>query len=236
MATFRQFVNAAGKVSRQLEREANRRRKELEKHQKAAAKLEELQQAKYAVEVFENRIEMLLSVHKECSAPVDWQELAKQSQVPEKPLEDFSKSENARKAYENYTPSRFAKAFGGNSKKARLKEQIDLAVEEDLQANAKRQKEYEEAKHNHETITDIASRLRQKEPTVYIDIINSISPFEEFGYFGTSVEFEVNSANTVTATLTAKSDDVVPKRAKSLTKTGKLSVRDMPKSRFNEIY
>ena len=236
MATFRQFVKAAGKVSRQLEREANRRRKELEKRQKEAAKLEDLQRAEYEVEVFENRIEMLLSVHKECSSHIDWEQLVKQSKAPEEPSEDFSKSENARLAYENYTPSRFAKAFGGNSKKARLKEQIDLAVEADRKAIAERLREYEEAKQNHDTITDITSRLRKKDPTVYIDIVNSVAPFEEFGYFGTSVAFEVNSVDTVTATLTARGDDVVPSRAKSLTKTGKLSVRNMPKSRFNELY
>src|SRR5687767_1321389 len=58
------------------ERESRKRQKELERRVKEEAKLSAQEQARLAVERFDNELEVLLSVHKEQSAPMDWQSFA----------------------------------------------------------------------------------------------------------------------------------------------------------------
>jgi hypothetical protein len=63
-------------AQRRGEREARRRQKELERRVKEQAKLSALEQARLEVEGHENQLEVLLSIHKERSAAVDWHALA----------------------------------------------------------------------------------------------------------------------------------------------------------------
>src|SRR5579859_7396969 len=59
-------------ATRRAERDAQRRQRELEKRAKEQAKLSELEQARLEVDTYENRIEVLLSVHKEQGKSWDW--------------------------------------------------------------------------------------------------------------------------------------------------------------------
>ena len=55
---------------RRQERDAQKRQKDFERRLKERAKLSVLEQARLEVEAHENALEVLLSVHKEQSAPV----------------------------------------------------------------------------------------------------------------------------------------------------------------------
>lgn len=54
-------------AQRRAEREAKRRQRELERQRKQLEKMEELELAAYEVQTFENYVDLLQSVHKECS-------------------------------------------------------------------------------------------------------------------------------------------------------------------------
>ena len=58
--------------SRRTERAAKKRQRELEKLLKARTRLSEMEQARLVVEAFENKLAVLLSVHRETSPAVDW--------------------------------------------------------------------------------------------------------------------------------------------------------------------
>src|SRR5690349_16968642 len=58
--------------ARRSERNSQRHQRELQKRQAQYAKMEALEQAAYEVEVYDNQIEVLLSVHKECGDEIDW--------------------------------------------------------------------------------------------------------------------------------------------------------------------
>lgn len=62
-------------TQRREEREARKRQKELEQLLKEQAKLSMQERARMEVEAHENLIEVLLSVHRESSAPFDWMAL-----------------------------------------------------------------------------------------------------------------------------------------------------------------
>jgi hypothetical protein len=65
---------------RREERTAKKRQRELEKLLKEQAKLSALEQARLEVEAFENKLDVLLSVHRDVSPTVDW--LAAASVLP----------------------------------------------------------------------------------------------------------------------------------------------------------
>lgn len=62
-------------AQRRAERESRRRQRELEKQRQQLEKMQELERAAYEVEVYENHIDLLLSVHKECGTIWNWEEL-----------------------------------------------------------------------------------------------------------------------------------------------------------------
>ena len=65
------------------ERAARKRQNELKRQQVNLEKMQELERANYEVQVYENYLDILLSIHKDCGNPLDWQLI--QSSVP--PLE-----------------------------------------------------------------------------------------------------------------------------------------------------
>jgi len=91
-------------AARAAERDARRRQRELERRQKGLARMQELERARYEVQVCENRIDVLRSVHKECGKPWDWQSV-KSSAPPVEPPERRIHERAARAVLEDYKPS-----------------------------------------------------------------------------------------------------------------------------------
>jgi t-SNARE complex subunit (syntaxin) len=83
-------VRSVGAAVRAAERDAKRRQRELERQEKHYAKMQELEQAAYDVDVYENNIELLQSLHKDCSEQVNWGGIAKTT-APVKPNKSDSK-------------------------------------------------------------------------------------------------------------------------------------------------
>ena len=69
-------VRAMEAAQRRQQRESQRRQRELEQRAKEQAKLSAIEQARLEVETFENRLDGLLSIHKEQSEVLDWEEFA----------------------------------------------------------------------------------------------------------------------------------------------------------------
>jgi len=63
--------------ARAMNRAAVRHQRELQRQQKLIAKMQEAEKAAYEVQVYENYIDLLLSVHKECGEPYDWAEIGR---------------------------------------------------------------------------------------------------------------------------------------------------------------
>ena len=93
--------------------------------QKQAAKLAELQANQLEVKEYENYIELIQNVHRECEHPMYWNNIANS-------LEPYSKNDigpeehKAIEAYENFKPTFTEKIFkkNGERRKSELKNQI----------------------------------------------------------------------------------------------------------------
>lgn len=229
-------VRSIGAAVRAAERDAKRRQRELERQQKQYEKMQELEQAAYEVEVYENYIDVIQSTHKECSSPIDWNEIASSKQ----PAEPQRKNDNeleARQSLESYRPGLIDRLLKREEKKrALLFQKIGEAIQKD-EANykssvSKWEKDTREWK---ESVT-IAKALLDGRGEAKIEAIENLQPFSEISNLGSSLSIAVYDNGILEATINVHGTEIVPSETKSLLKSGKLSVKNMPKGKFNEIY
>jgi hypothetical protein len=112
-------------ASRKADRNAQRRQRELQGRQKEYAKMEALEQAAYEVEVYENQIDVLLSVHKECGEEIDWQSFVERAE-PVKPSFAGKREAHAKSLEQTYAPGFFARLF---KLETRQRKNLAIAIE-----------------------------------------------------------------------------------------------------------
>lgn len=226
-------VQAAVRAS---ERNSRRRQRELERYRHTIAKANEIERAAYEVEVYRNRVEQLVSVHRESSSRIDWQAIA-QVNPPNPPQRTTDHEQSARRQLDTYRPGIVARLFNKvEQEKARLENKIEQEQSKDealfRQALAQHEKEYAEWKEQ----KDFAERLLAGDPASYLEAISEINPFSEISDLGSGVRFEVLNAQLVKAEIAVHGEAVVPRETKSLLKSGKLSTKQTPKGDLNRLY
>lgn len=223
-------------AQRRAEREAKRRQRELERRRKELEKMREIEQAAYEVQVFENYIDVLASIHKDCSESWDWDSI-RSSPPPSKP-ENINKNENkARKEYEEFKPRLMDKIFGRvESKKRELKSAIYQGAQDDEDLFREAMNKYETDYADWEAIRDLAGKLLEKDQNAYLDAIRQTDPFSEINQIGSTIKFNVVNEEIVEAVLQVNGEEVIPKESKRQLKSGKLSTKKMSKTKFYELY
>ena len=229
-------VRSIGAAVRAAERDAKKRQRELERQQNQYEKMQELEQAAYEVDVHENHIDVIQSIHKECSALVDWNQIALSKQ-PKEPKKTKSNEEKAQLILDSYKSGFIDRLFQRVEKKRTLfSQKITEAIKSD-EAHYKSkisswEKETEEWKGN----VGIAKALLDGEAEAKIEAIDHFQPFSEISNLGSSLSISVYDNGILEATINVHGTEIVPSESKSLLKSGKLSVKNMPKGKFNEIY
>jgi len=221
---------------RRAEREAQRRQRELVRQRKQLEKMQELERAAYEVQVYENYIDLLQSVHKECSDVWDW-EAIRCSEPPVKPTTSHTYEESAQAELDKFKPGVFDKLLRRTeSKHAELVRAVEEARQADERENEHALQAYEQEYADWEATCELAGRILAGSAEAYLDAIRQTDPFSDISELGSSIEFRVEKSSLVEATLHVNSEQVIPSEAKSLLKSGKLSEKRMPKSRFHELY
>lgn len=223
-------------MSRRMERESLRRQRELERQRQQYQKMQELEQAKYEVQVYENHIDVLTSLHKECSDRFEWDSLTNK-QKPVEPTRQSTNEDDAIAKVENFKPSGFDKLFSRSEKRLEnLKAQIPRAKSKDerqfLKAKMKYEDEYEEWKE----LTGFSLSILDGDINAYAKAITDIDPFSEIHQIGSEINFEVIDSRLIVAALFVNNNSVIPKDYKTVLKSGKLSIRKLSKTKFFELY
>jgi len=206
------------------ERAEKQRQKELQRQLKEMAKLDEQQRGRLEVESFENELAVLLSVHKQSSDPIDWMALAF-SLPPHAPA--FASTKHLRVFLQT------AFVTGQDQNTDQLLQSAWSQDEEDYWAAcAKYEREYIEWAR----LKFLGQRILARDTSAYSEVISEFSAFGEIANLGASVEFKAHDSSSVQCALVVNGQNVIPSEMKTLTGTGKLSVKTMPKARFHEIY
>lgn len=229
-------MGASSRSSSSWERDARRRQRELERQQKELTKMQELERARYEVNVYENYIEVIRSIHKECGDSWNWTEL-QASNPPHKPQLKNENELAAQKKHDGYVPSFLDKLFHRiNKKRAAFKKEIEKAKESDQFVYKSALSEYEEEYQEWTKVTDLARRICSDDLNAYDETIKQINPFEEIEKIGSSISFDCKSKDLVTCNLQVPDEKIIPKEAKSLLKSGKLSVKQIPQNKYYDLY
>ncbi len=212
--------------SRKNNTSAYKRNAELKEMEAKMAKLEQLQKNQLEVEMYENRLDMIQAIHKECDDDFNWSGIAQTP--PPFDLPNGEIGENERRALsdlENYKPSFFDRLSDKDStKRAELQKAVFEAKEKD-------KSEYEEWK----SLNLLANEVLNRNDSLYLPIIEEMQPFDDLLEFGSGFEFFIYEPDWLEIDFDVNAETVVPKEIKSLTKTGKVSTKQMPKGKYFEI-
>ncbi|MFU1517108.1 hypothetical protein ACM25P_01005 [Vreelandella alkaliphila] len=229
-------VRSVGAAIRAADRDAKRRQRELEKERKYYEKMELLEQAEYEVRAFENYIEIIQSIHKECSDKIDWHRIAG-SESPEVPQKATHNETKASYLASQYKPGLFDRLLGRTERRrAKINEAIPLAKEEDEKEYQSRLEEWKEQVADWEESKGMADRLLNGDKDSKIQVIRELNPFTEISNIGSSIFFQIHPNSIVEAEINVHGTDIVPSKKKTLLQSGKLSMKNMPKGEFYEIY
>lgn len=127
--TVNGFIRSTGAAIRRAEREQQRQAREAAKLFKQQQKLEELTNAAEAARQYDRYVSVLKSIHKDCSAPIDWLQL-RDEKAPGEPKPPAQHETAAKRALESYRPGFFARLFGGEKReRGKLCRQLQKAIE-----------------------------------------------------------------------------------------------------------
>ena len=223
-------------AQRRAEREALKRQRELERQRKQLAKMQELERAAYEVSVYENYIDVLTSIHKDCGQVWDWKEI-QSALPPSKPTKSDENERRAQSNLESYKPGLIDKMLKRvETKRNELATAVEEGKKRDERLYQEALREYEQNYADWEATRELATRILAGEIDAYIDAIKQADPFSEISQLGSSIEFKPYNSKLMEATLHVNSVDVIPNETKTLLNSGKLSVKKITKTRFFELY
>ena len=218
-------LRAIQAAERRRQREAQKRVRELERQAKGQAKLSAIEQARLEVETYENRVELLRSVHKERGEAWDWPAVSA-SLPPPRPQKNSYHEQRANQ--------RFAVLAAEKKETAQFMfEQARLQDEQDFQTAMQ---SYAEQIAEWEKLKKMARRILAGEHKAYTEALVEFNPFAEISDLGSSINFTVHNAELVECALKVRGREIIPTEIKTLTVSEQVSVKAMPKGRFHEIY
>lgn len=222
---YKAELRAVQADERRQHREAQKRQRELERQSKEQAKLSAIEQARLEVSTYENRLELLLSVHKEQGPVWDWPAVAAQLPAPI-PLRNSHHELKARRRACLLPPEKQAGS--------------DPVI---AQARLQDEQDYQQALQNHaaetsglEKLKTLSRRILIGDLKAYTEALVELSPLGELSELGSTIHFTVHGPHLLESVLKVNGIQAIPAEVKSLTTTEKLSVKPMPRARFHELY
>jgi len=200
------------------------------------AKANEIERAAYEVEVYRNRVAQLVSIHREDSCRIDWQRFSSAS-APQPPQRSTAQEESARHRFESYQPGFIARLLRRvDHERSGLEREIDRGRDADEAAYRESCAHYEQQHSEWREQKEFAARVLSGDHAAYLEAIKEVNPFAEIGDLGSAVKFEIVSQYLIKADIFIHGESAVPRESKSLLKSGKLSVKQTPKSEFYRLY
>jgi len=234
--TWRGAMRSLAAASRAAERESNRRHRALLRQQQQLVKQAVLQQASLEAQLYEAQMARLLSVHQECAEAWDWEALA-QVEAPQRPEPMNESEQSAQLMLDQYSPGFFDRLFSREAaKRADLEQRLEQAKEEDRKVNLDRQQHFQKEFEEWQTMTDVAKGVLGHDLESYKKALEEANPLSEISDLGSSITLRSGEPWYMEASIAVRGSDVVPTEIKTLTQSGKLSVKKMPQGQFNQTY
>lgn len=205
---------------------AYQRHSDIQARQREINKMNELEQARLAVEAFENKLDRIHSIHMEADEPVNWIKVRSTNPPYERDKGEIGPNERTATAnLQNYQPGLLARIFNQEEKQEqKLREEI-------FEARKKDEEEYLTWQRD----VRVANKVIEGDIDTYFEVIQEFGPLDDLTEFGSGFEFFCDNPKIMEIEFEVNSGSVVPSEQYSLTKTGKLSRKQMPKGKYYEI-
>lgn len=190
--------------------------------QKQHEKEQELQKNQLLVQEYENYIDVIRNVHKECDEPIDWAGI-NNMEPPFIMGTKGPKQLEAEKKYNSFKPNLIDKMLktGGEKRKQKLWDAIAIA-----------QKEDEEAYENWQSMNEFSASILDGNIEAYYMAIDEAEPFGDLLDYGSDFEIGTDDKDIIHVEFRVKSKAVIPESSMSLTKTGNLSKKNLSKTLY----
>lgn len=221
----RNLTKAIHAAHRRQVRDAQKRQRELAQQAKEQAKLSVLEQARLEVDAYENQLDMLMSVHKEQAEAWDWASEAVSLPLPGPPRRSY---------HENRAKQDLL--MMSSERQAALKDVIELAARKDDREFAEMQQAHVQAKEESARLVSLARRICALESNAFLEAFEEVDPLAELLDYGASAKLSIFNPRVAYCELSVSGTSAVPSEVKTLTSTGKVSVKPMPRARFHEVY
>lgn len=188
-------------------------------------------------EGFANYMEVLKSVHQDCSAPWEWNSLAF-SHPPAAPTPTRLRETFAAGALEGYEPGLLDRLLGRDSKRrAELTMELESARRGDEQENVAALAEHEKAVERWAWFRELANGIIQRNERAYRGAIEHLVGFDELEELGASLTVTEARPDVVAIDcFLGNRDAMIPDRELSTGARGKTLEKAIPESRRHDIY
>lgn len=230
-------LRSAQAAVRRAERQARRRQKELERRQREIARMAELEQAAYEVEVFENYLERIVSLHQEETEPVAWEQMARE-EAPPPPTPSDAWEQRASHRLASYRPGLWDRLLKREeAKQQAFAQELEEAKKADRAAHETALEEHRRAVAEIEERREWAKRVLAGEPEAQHEALRELGNFSEISDLGSRLSFHWDDdGGPLQIELEVHGEEIVPKERKSRLQSGKLSVKVVPKGVFYGLY
>jgi len=216
-------------AARRADRAAQKRHREL-------ARLQEMENAASAVEEFEGIVDGLRSAHRQEFSSIDWTEI-ESALEPIIPANTYEKEAIAKQNLINFRPNILHKIFG-TADKVRKKREIAIEVgkNEDKEENIKRLEEHEAQILEWKFNRKLSEKVLKKDTKAFANALRKLGKFNETELLVDKLVLSIEDDGSLSATVTVSNTEIVPSEKYSLLRSGRLSVKNMPKTEFYTIY
>ncbi len=208
--------------------------RELEQFMREQEKMVEKAKARREVDLFTSQIELLRTIHWEAEEPVDWVALSQSTPPYDRSTQAVGPREAAaQQALAEFSPSFWDRLFGRTERKLKeLEQQVADAKVEDALAYAE-----------WERMSTLAQRIISGEQEAWLEAIDLMKPFADLEQLGSDFTCSLSqdplahdsSSLALNVEFRVRSARILPQEVKKLTKTGKLSVSQMPITQYYEL-
>lgn len=236
MATIYGLLRELEATSRRMAREAARQERLALRELALQEKHNELIRAQIEVEKYEERIKQLTTIHHEVGDSFDWNAIVNQP-PPSCPIKKDEKERRSLQDLRSYRPKLFHRMFGKVEKiRAELEKKVIHAKQMDEYIYQKAIEHYEQEFEKWSALNQLAASINRGDPIACQQAILEINPLSEMQEIGCDIQFSIPDSKTAVIYLMIDSEVVVPTQIKALTSRGKLSIKNMPKTRAYELY
>jgi hypothetical protein len=217
-------------------REAAQRQRLLSKQGKQLAKLAEREQAAYEVAKYENYVDLIVSLHKECGDTWSWEVMAT-AEAPVPPLPRHEREAAAESAMREYKPGFLERLLRRDTRRmAEFHASVARGRKWDAEKHAQALERHSRGVLKCATERALAARVLAGEGSALAEALQYSEAFEELASFGTRVRCAAALADVVQLEAAIADPEIVPKEEVKLTATGKLTSKSLSAARYWGMY